>query len=134
MDWVDVENDRCSHFGISPDLLSRYFHFDMFHLQGAITKRLMTCLWKYILGRSLDTKRIFETVIHTFWNSYNVDVWKLNINFNSFIGSKIKAFIGHIPKIVESIKTNSLQQTRGTTLLKGWTCGQRLCPSSKLQQ
>ena len=45
MDWVDVENDGCSDFGISPEFLSRdCIRFDMFHLQGAIKKRLMTYL------------------------------------------------------------------------------------------
>ena len=129
MDWVDVENDGCSHFGISPELLSRdCIHFDMFHLQGATTKRLMTYLRKYILGRSLDKKRKFEEVLHTFWNSYNIDVWKLNANFNSFIGSEIKAFIDHIPKIVEFIKNEFVTTNQRDNIVEGLDMWSKIVP------
>ena len=106
MDCVDGDNEGCSHMRISPDLLCRdCLRFDMFHLRGAITKRLMTYLRKYILGRSLNKrKKLEEEVLKTFWNSYNIDVWKLKANFNSFIGSEIKAFIDGIPAIVKFMK------------------------------
>ena len=77
----------------------------MFHLRGAITKRLMTYMQKYIIGRSLHKRnKLEEEVFKTFWNSYNIDVWKLEANFNSFIGSEIKAFIDYIPAIVIFMK------------------------------
>ena len=85
----------------------------MFHLQDEITKRLMTYLQKYILGRSFDKKRKFEEVPHIFWNSYNIDVWRLHENFNYFIGSKIKAFIDHIPKIDEFLEKNHYNKPEG---------------------
>ena len=74
---------------------------------------------KYILGRSLDKKRKFEEVLHIFWNSYNIDVWKLNANFNSFIGSKIKAFIDHIPKIVELLKNEFVTTNQTDNIVEG---------------
>ena len=94
MDWVDEENDGCSHLGISPYLLrGDCIRFDMFHLRGAITKRLMTYLRKYILGRSLHKrKKLEEEVLKTFWNSYNIDVWKLNVMFLFSVYQLIKDF------------------------------------------
>ena len=120
MDWVDEDNEGCSHLGISPDLLCRdCLHFDMFHLRGAITKRLMTYLRKYILGRSLKKRNLFEEVLTTFWNSYNIDVWKLNTNFNSFIGSEIKTFIDNIPTIVEFLNNEFSNTKQKDHIIKG---------------
>jgi len=39
-DWIDKENSGCFHFRIHPDHLRRdMIHFDVFHLQAAVTKR-----------------------------------------------------------------------------------------------
>ena len=129
MDWVDEYNDGCSHFGISPDLLCRdSLRFDMFHLRGAITKRLMTHLRKYILGRSLKKRKKFEEVLKPFWNSYNIDVWKLNAHFNSFIGSEIKAFIDNIPAIVEFLKKELSNTKQKENIVKGLEIWSKIVP------
>ena len=88
----------------------------------------MTYLRKYILGRSLDKKRKFEEVLHTFWNSYNIDVWKLNANFNSFIGSEIKAFIDHILKIVEFIKNEFVTTNQRDNIVEGLDMWSKIVP------
>ena len=130
MDWVDEKNDGCSHFGISPDLLRRdCIRFDMFHLRGAITKRLMTYLRKYILGRSLNKrKKLEEEVLKTFWNSYNIDVWKLKANFNSFIGSEIKAFIDNIPAIVKFLKNEFTKTKERDNIVEGLEIWSKIVP------
>ena len=130
MDWVDEKNDGCSHFGISPNLLRRdCIRFDMFHLRGAITKRLMTYLRKYILGRSLNKrKKLEEEVLKTFWNSYNIDVWKLKANFNSFIGSEIKAFIDDIPTIVKFMKNEFTKTKERDNIVEGLESWSKIVP------
>ena len=64
----------------------------------------MTYLQTYILGRSLSKKKQFKRLLEQFWNPYNVDVWKVNACFNSFVGGKIKLFIDNIPLIIEFMK------------------------------
>ena len=75
--------------------------------------------------------RKFKEVLHTFWNSYNIDVWKLNANFNSFIGSKIKLFIDHIPKIVEFIKNKFVTTNQRDDCVEGLDMWSKIVP--KLQ-
>ena len=103
-------------------------YFYMSHQQGAITKRLMTYPRKYILGRSLDKKRKFEEVLRTFWNSYNIDVWKLKANFNSFIGSEIKAFIDYIPAIVIFMKKEFTKTKERDKIVKGLNYWSNIVP------
>ena len=101
----------------------------MFHLRGAITKRLMTYLRKYILGRSLNKrKKLEEEVLKTFWNSYNIDVWKLKANFNSFIGSEIKAFIDDIPTIVKFMKNEFTKTKERDNIVEGLESWSKIVP------
>ena len=68
--------------------------FDVFHLRSAITKRLMSCLREFILKQSCDLMdRFYNEVLNKFWEDYNIDVWKLNKSFSSFVGEELNAFI-----------------------------------------
>ena len=55
MDWVDVGNLGVSHLGIHPtNLPCNSIRFDVFHLQCAITRRLMKNLHKFMLMQTVE--------------------------------------------------------------------------------
>ena len=119
-DWIDEKNSGISHFGIHPDYLRNdHIRFDVFHMTCAITKRLMCCLREFILKQSCDTMDMFNNIIGSFWGAYNVQVWKLNKDFSSFIGSEVKAFINNIPKIVSFLKNKFLSTEYLCLLIEG---------------
>ena len=120
-DWIDGKNSGISHFGIHPDYLRNdHICFDVFHMTCAITKRLMCCLREFILKQSCDIMDMFNTdIIGSFWGAYNVQVWKLNKGFSSFIGSEVKAFINNIPKIVSFLKNKFLTTECLGSLIEG---------------
>ena len=64
----------------------------------------MMYLRRYILGRYLLKKKKFEKLLEKFWSPFNVDVWKLNACFNSFVGGEIKISIKNIPLIIGFMK------------------------------
>ena len=55
-------------------------------------------------------------------------MWKLNANFNSFIGSEIKAFIDHIPKIVEFIKNEFFTTNQRDNIVEGLDMWSKIVP------
>ena len=120
-DWIDEKNSGISHFGIHPDYLRNdHIRFDVFHMTCAITKRLMCCLREFILKQSCDIMDMFNSnIIGSFWGAYNVQVWKLNKGFSSFIGSEVKAFINNIPKIVSFLKNKLLTTEYLGSLIEG---------------
>ena len=120
-DWIDQKNLGISHFGIHPNYLRNdHIRFDVFHMTCAITKRLMCCVREFILKQSCDLMDEFNTnIIGSFWGAYNVQVWKLNKDFSSFIGSEVKAFIDHIPKIVSFLHEKFISTERLGSLIKG---------------
>ena len=126
-DWIDEKNSGISHFGIHPDYLRNdHICFDVFHMTCAITKRLMCRLREFMLKQSCDVMDMFNTdIIGSFWGAYNVQVWKLNKDFSSFIGSEVKAFINNIPKIVSFLKNKFLTTECLGSLIEGmeiWPC------------
>ena len=121
--WVDEDNEGVSHFGIHPDHLRiDNIRFDVFHLRGAITKRLMSCLREFILKQSCDLMdRFYKEVLAKFWGDYNIDVWKLNKKFSSFVGSEVKVFIKHTSLITAFLDDNCAATEHLTHLIQGLT-------------
>ena len=81
MDWVDEHNNGISHFGFSPSIFPRSsIRFDVFHLRGAVTRRLMSNLRTFRLGSTMniDLAERFSDVLGSFWTEYNVLLWNLN--------------------------------------------------------
>ena len=63
---------------------------------------------------------MFNTnIIGSFWGAYNVQVWKLNKDFSSFIGSEVKAFVNNIPKIVSFLQNKFLSTEYLGSLIEG---------------
>ena len=85
MDWIDENNDGCSHFGIDPSLLPRDgIRFDTFHMKCSITKRLMGSIRTFLLNQSDAVIESFtRTVLCKFWNDFHLYVWKNRKNFSS---------------------------------------------------
>lgn len=106
MDWIDVENEGVSHFGLHPNYLPRdNICFDVFHLCCAITWRLMSNLWKFMMIQAVELILEFtERLLEKFWTMYNIMVWNFNKSFACFIGSELLTLITNIPKIIEFLK------------------------------
>ena len=124
MDWVDVNNNGLSHFGLHPDLLPQdSIRFDVFHMRCAITRSMMNSLRKFMLQQTVELiQDLSEEVLLLFWSEYNILVWILNKSFQSLIRSELLQFIKHIPQIVNFLKdkfhtTESLQYLRDGLLL-----------------
>ena len=102
MDWVDIQNDGVSHFGIEPDLLPRdSLHFDTFHMKCAVTRKIMGYTRRFFMNQSSEVMDDFCTkVLRTFWKDYHLYVWKNKKNFESFLGSEIALFVGNTDAIV----------------------------------
>ena len=105
MDWVDVENDGISHFGLHPNLLPRdTLCFDIFHLRCAVTRRLLTYLQKFILGTTPALIDEFADILLKFWSEYSVLLFNMNKTFQAFKGDELLAFIINTKTIVEWLK------------------------------
>ena len=80
---------------------------------------------------------MFNTnIIGSFWGAYNVQVWKLNKDFSSFIGSEVKAFINNIPKIVSFLKNKFLTAECLGSLIEGmeiWPSLVRFLSTTKIE-
>ena len=88
----------------------------------------MTYLQTYILGRSLSKKKQFKRLLEQFWNPYNVDVWKVNACFNSFVGGKIKLFIDNIPLIIKVMKKEFASTGQILGIVKGLNIWHNIVP------
>ena len=63
IDWVHESNMGISHFGIHPNYLPQdTLSFDVFHLQCAITRRLMNYLRKFIMIQIIEIITEFTDV------------------------------------------------------------------------
>lgn len=104
-DWIDVNNFGVSHFGLHPTTLPREcIRFDVFHLRCAVTRRLMTCLRKFMMKTTPDLMKRFSELIHKFWSDHNVMIWNMNRPFTSFIGLELLQFIKNSDVIIAFLK------------------------------
>ena len=132
MNWVDTNMAQkgVSHFGIHPRYLPREsLRFDVFHLRCAITRRLMSFLWKFLMMHNVELIMDFSaTILSTFWSNHNVLVWNLNKNFQSFVGTELLAFITNIPIILHFLKSNFHSTTTLKDLCNGLQLWQKITP------
>ena len=111
MDWIDVENDGISHFGLHPNLLPRdTLRFDIFHLRCAITRRLLSYLQRFVLGTTPALIDEFSDILLKFWSEYSVLLFNMNKTFQSFKGDELLSFIINTKTIVEWFKKFLSQQ------------------------
>ena len=108
MDWVDIQNDGVSHFGIEPDLLPRdSLRFDTFHMKCAVTRKIMGYTRRFFMNQSSEVMDDFCTkVLRTFWKDYHLYVWKNKKNFASFLGNEIALFVGNTNAIIRFMDDN----------------------------
>jgi hypothetical protein len=107
MKWCDEHNLGVSHFGLPPEIFCRSnIRFDIFHLRGSISRRLMMYLRKFIMMQSEELMTSFSTILEEIWREYLVDIWNLNKPLTSFKGADILVFIKNIPRMVEFLRTN----------------------------
>ena len=107
MDWVDINNKGISHFGFNPSLLPRSsLRFDVFHLRGGVSRRLMTNLRNFLMGSMMEVELAekFSDVLSKFWSDYNVLLWNLNKSFQRLVGSEILCFIRNTKLITSFLK------------------------------
>lgn len=123
MDWIDENNDGCSHFGIHPSLMPRDgIRFDTFHMKCSVTKRLMGSLRSFLLNQSTDVIESFATtVLRKFWNDYHLYVWKNKKNFSSFLGNEIALFVGNVSLVVEFIQNSLISTNQTRDIVQGLT-------------
>ena len=121
LDWVDKNNDGCSHIGIHPDLLPRdIIRFDTFHLKCAITRKVMKHVRDLILNQSNETIAFFsKKVLKLFWNDYHLYVWNNRKNFSSFVGNELALFVGNIPTINEFLDTHVVPTSKVLDTIEG---------------
>jgi hypothetical protein len=107
MQWCDELNFGISHFGLDPKIFDRRnTRFDIFHLRGSITRRLMQYLRQFIMLQSEAMMNSFSALLETFWRPYLVEIWNLNKPFTSYKGMDILEFIRHIPDVIEFLSDN----------------------------
>ena len=67
----------------------------------------MSCPRNFMLRQSCDVMdRFNHDVLRKFWGDYNIQVWKLNKEFSSFVGEEIVAFISNIGLVTSFMKEN----------------------------
>ena len=102
-----IKNPEISDFGNNPlHLGNDNIRFDVFYLTSAITRRLASSLWVFILKQSFEiidkfNCEVLEKMLGP--DSYIIDVWKLNKPCSSFVGAEIKLFISNIKEIVNGL-------------------------------
>ena len=76
-------------------------------MKCAITRKLMTYMRRFMLGRSQEVQSELEKIFvrKGFWNKYKADVWRMDKAFSILNGNELKAFIKHIPIICKFILT-----------------------------
>ena len=86
MDWVDVNNEGISHFGIHPELFPwNEITFDTFHLKCSVSRRLMEELRKLLLEQSTVIQNDFSVkVLSKFLNQFHLFVCGPGKPFSSF--------------------------------------------------
>ena len=105
--WADTMNYGITHYGVHPSELRRdNIRFDVFHLRCAETRKLMTFLRKFVRCQSYDFQDKFHRLLHSFWNQYQLLIWRLNKSFTSFQGVELLGFIKNIPSIIELLKSS----------------------------
>ena len=106
MDWIDKNNNGCSHFGISPHiLLRRNIRLDTFHIGCVITRNLLSYLCKYILLQSQEViESSTSTAISKFWNELHLYVWSTNKSFSLIQGKKLEFFVETMQVVVSFLK------------------------------
>ena len=119
-DWVDEKNFGVSHFGLSPLHFKREnIRFDVFHLCVAITKRLMTYTRDFVQMLSCDFQIKFYNVLSSFWDEFQLLVWKCNKDFSIFKGAQIKKFVTSCPKVAKLMRDNLVMTEDIEFLCKG---------------
>lgn len=107
LDWCDLNNVGVSLFGLHPEELRRdNIRFDIFHLQCAITRRLMSNLRKFMLTTTTEMMETFSSVLLKFWTMFNVLAWNMNWPFTSFLGVELLHFIHNTDIIMSFLKDN----------------------------
>ena len=131
MDWVDYYNQGISHLGINPTILPRSsIRFDVFHLRGGVTQRLMSNLRKFLMGSTMEIELAekFSDVLCGFWSEYNVLLWNLNMNFQRLVGSELLLFIKNTDKITSFLKNEYQALPVLDDLCKGLLLWEQISP------
>ena len=133
MDWIDKNNYGISHFGFNSTLLStESIRFDVFHLRGGVTRRLMSNLRNFMMGATMEVELVerFSDVLSTFWSEYNVLLWNLNKGFQQMVGSgsEILLFIRNNGVIVSFLRKEYQQSRVLDDLCDGLTLWQQVTP------
>ena len=131
MDWVDYYNQGISHLGINPTILPRSsIRFDVFHLRGGVTRRLMSNLRKFLMGSTMEIELAekFSDVLCGFWSEYNVLLWNLNMNFQRLVGSELLLFIKNTDKITSFLKNEYQALPVLDDLCKGLLLWEQISP------
>ena len=114
MDWIDQNNKGVSHFGFSPEELPRdNIRFDAtLHMKCAITRKLMTYMRRFMLGRSQEIQSALQVIFlrKKFWNKYIAKVWRMDKSFSILNGNELKCFIVHIPLLKDFLLTSFPQE------------------------
>ena len=119
MDWIDQHNRGISHYGLSPSVFPRdRIRFDALHMKCAITRKLMTYMRRFMLGRSQEMQDDLQEIFlkKGFWNRYNASVWRMDKAFSILNGNELKTFIQHIP-VMNVFLRSSFPQERHITHL-----------------
>ena len=119
--WIDQHNHGIFHFGIDPNHLRLdNLRFDFFHLTCPITRRLLSALRTFLFKQSCEVMDRFVKLLSNFWGSYNLDVWKQDKEFSSFIGLEIIQFMNKIHLVtvflVDNFKPNEYVDSKITGL------------------
>ena len=69
----------------------------------------------------------FVKLLSNFWGSYNLDVWKQDKEFSSFIGLEIRAFVKHIPLDNSFLEYNFKSNMYVDSFITGLKLGVELC-------
>ena len=125
LDWVDINNDGCSHFGIDPDLFPRSgIRFDTFHMKCAITRKMMGFTRSFLLNQTKDIIDLFSSkILKSFYNDYHLYIWENRKGFSSFVGNELVLFVANTSSITDFFEehTNDTQtMTDMCTALKLW--------------
>lgn len=53
----------------------------------------MTVLRNFLMKQSDEVINLFSSILSSFWNEFNVNVWEKNKSFSVYIGKDILLFI-----------------------------------------
>ena len=81
--------------------------------------------------------RLYKEVLDKFWGDYNIDVWKLNKTFYSFVGTEVYVFIQQTSLITAFLDENYTTTEHVKNLLEFltlWPSLKEFLRIKKLQQ